>query len=606
VGHNEPVIERLGSRWAALWVMGAAFPWRTGCLALLCALTGIAPGVFTLAVGGIVTAVPGAARDGLGSPAGSALGLALGVAAVALLVGELLDVVLGLHTDALYRRLDEAVLARVMRICMTPAGIGHLEDPDQQQRVSLALRAARFGPGEFVSGTSAKWQARAGGIVATVLVALISLPAAVGLFLIWLVVGLHVTGARYRGDPYWSQPLKRALYLRDVGLEAPTAKEVRLFGLADWLVERYAIAWREVSEALWAARRIDSHRTVALAVVLMAAYVAVLLWAAQSTLSGQLSIGQLAVLIQATLAMSGLGSLAGDVWVENGAVPIPAVLALERELTSPARPRAAAPGRTAPLRRGIRFERVTFAYPHANQPVLDQLDLSIPAGHSLAVVGDNGAGKTTILKLLLSLYQPDTGRITVDGTPLDQLDLAQWRSRTGVIFQDFQRYELSALDNIGFGAVALLASADGEAVARRAAERAGALDLIDSLPRGMRTILSRRFPGGVDLSGGQWQRIALARALFAVEAGAELLMLDEPTAHLDVRAEVELFDRFLEITAGLTTILVSHRFSTVRRANHIVVLAGGRVEEEGSHDELLARAGHYARMFSAQAEAFRA
>jgi ATP-binding cassette, subfamily B, bacterial len=158
------VIERLGSRWAALLVMAEAYPWRTGFLALLCALTGVAPGLFALAVGAIVGAVPGAARDGLNSPAGLALATALGIAAGALLLGELLQLVLGFHTDTLYRRLDEAVLTRVMRACLVPAGISHLEDPEQQQRVSLALRAARFGPGEFVSGISAKWQARAAGL----------------------------------------------------------------------------------------------------------------------------------------------------------------------------------------------------------------------------------------------------------------------------------------------------------------------------------------------------------------------------------------------------------------------------------------------------------
>lgn len=585
--------------------MAEAFPWRTGCLALLCALTGVFPGIFALAVGGIVSAVPGAARDGLSSPAGLALATALGAAAGALLFGELLELVLGFHTDTFYRRLDETILTRVMRACLGPVGIGHLEDPEQQQRVSLALRAARYGPGEFVSGISAKWRARAGGLVATILLARINLPAAIGLCLIWLAIGIHLTGARYRGQPFWSEPLKRALYLRDVGLEAPAAKEVRLFGLADWLVARYTVAWQEVVLGLWAARRVDFRRTTALAVVLLVATAAVLLWAVHSTLAGQLGVGQLTVLIQAALAMVGLGSLAGDVWVENGAVPIPSVLALERELRVEPRSRLATPAQTIAQGEGICFERVTFAYPHANRPILNQLELHIPTGHSLALVGDNGAGKTTLLKLLLGLYAPVDGRITVDGVWLDQLDPAAWRRRTGVIFQDFQHYELSALDNIGFGAIAQLASPQGEALARRAAERAGALDLVEALPRGMDTILSRRFAGGVELSGGQWQRIALARALFAVEAGADVLMLDEPTAHLDVRAEVELFDRFLEITAGLTTILVSHRFSTVRRADHIVVLADGQVAEQGSHAELLDRAGHYARMFQAQADAFR-
>lgn len=194
--------DRFGSRWAALWVMATAFPWRTGFLVLLCVATGVVPGLFALAVGGIVGAVPGAARDGLGSTEGRMLLTALLVVAGVLLLGELLGLVLGFHTDALYRRLDEAVLARVMRACLAPAGVGHLEDPEQQRRAAPAPRAARFGPGEFVSGVSAKLQARAGGLVATILGARINLLAALGLFVIWLLIGFQVTAAHYRGEPF--------------------------------------------------------------------------------------------------------------------------------------------------------------------------------------------------------------------------------------------------------------------------------------------------------------------------------------------------------------------------------------------------------------------
>jgi len=206
----------------------------------------------------------------------------------------------------------------------------------------------------------------------------------------------------------------------------------------------------------------------------------------------------------------------------------------------------------------------------------------------LAIVGDNGAGKTTLVKLLARLYDPGEGRITVDGRDLRTLDPLAWRQRLAAVFQDFVHYELSAADNIGFGAPQRLH--DTEAL-RRAATRAGALDLIERLPSGWATVLSPGYAGGVDLSGGQWQRIALARALFAVEAGAGVLILDEPTAALDVRAEAELFDRFLSLTQGLTAIIVSHRFSTVRRADRIAVLAEGRIVEQGTHAELLALGG---------------
>ncbi|MGH2461385.1 MAG: ABC transporter ATP-binding protein, partial [Chloroflexota bacterium] len=252
-------------------------------------------------------------------------------------------------------------------------------------------------------------------------------------------------------------------------------------------------------------------------------------------------------------------------------------------------------------REGIRFDGVTFRYPGRDADVLAGLDLTIPAGQSLAIVGTNGAGKTTLIKLLCRLYEPTAGRITVDGRSLGTLDSRGWQRRIAAIFQDFARYHLSARDNVALGAPEL---ADDRDRLRAAAEKAGALDLIESLPAGWETILSRQYTGGVDLSGGQWQRIALARALFAVEGGARVLILDEPTASLDVRAEAALYDRFLAITEGLTTIIVSHRFSTVRRADRICVLADGVVAEQGTHDELVARGGRYATLFALQASRF--
>jgi ATP-binding cassette subfamily B protein len=253
-------------------------------------------------------------------------------------------------------------------------------------------------------------------------------------------------------------------------------------------------------------------------------------------------------------------------------------------------------------RDAIRFENVAFAYPGSERRVLDGLDLTIPAGRSLAIVGINGAGKTTLVKLLARLAEPDGGRITVDAVDLRDVDPQAWRARLGAIFQDFLHYELSVRDNVGFGAPHLLDDADR---VRAVVERVGADGFVQRLPRGYDTTLSRTYADGADLSGGQWQRLAIARALMAVEGGASVLVMDEPTANLDVRAEAAFYDRFLELTSGLTTILISHRFSTVRRADRIAVLAGGRVVEEGTHDELVAQGGRYARMFRLQAERFR-
>jgi ABC-type multidrug transport system fused ATPase/permease subunit len=228
--------------------------------------------------------------------------------------------------------------------------------------------------------------------------------------------------------------------------------------------------------------------------------------------------------------------------------------------------------------------------------------LDLPAGRSIALVGPNGAGKTTLVKLLARLYEPDTGRILVDGTDLAALDPGSWRRQLAVIFQDFERYELPARDNIGFGALSLR---DDDRALATAVRRAGATAVVDALPQGLETVLSRRYPGGVDLSGGEWQKVALARALLAVEGGARVLVLDEPTANLDVRAEAELFDHLLEATASCTTVLVSHRFSTVRRADLIYVLdPGGRVVEAGTHEELVDRHGRYAELFALQAARF--
>jgi ATP-binding cassette, subfamily B, bacterial len=289
-----------------------------------------------------------------------------------------------------------------------------------------------------------------------------------------------------------------------------------------------------------------------------------------------------------------------NAYLSFAALAVPKILELDAKLENRKRTPARELPQQAP-QAGLRFEEVDFRYPGADRQAISKLNLNIPAHRSLAIVGENGAGKTSLVKLLCSLYEPTAGQITVDGIALADLDPIAWRKRVAVLFQDFTHYQLSVRDNIAFGAPELAGDFDR---LRSAAEKAGAIELIESLPHGWDTILSPEYKTGVDLSGGQWQRVALARALFAVEAGARLLILDEPTAALDVRAEAELYNRFLEITAGLTTILISHRFSTVRRADRIVVLANGAAIEEGTHDELLALDGQYATMFKLQAARF--
>src|SRR5262245_59136969 len=250
------------------------------------------------------------------------------------------------------------------------------------------------------------------------------------------------------------------------------------------------------------------------------------------------------------------------------------------------------PATTLPSRE-IRFRNITFAYP-GGPNVLDGLDLTIPAGSSLAIVGQNGAGKTTLAKLLCRLYDPQHGAIEVDEIDIRDLDLTSWRSRLAAVFQDFIRLELSLRDNVAPG------GASDDAV-REALEGAGAANLAS-----LDTVLARGYQGGTDLSGGQWQRVALARALCAVKMGAGVVLLDEPTAQLDVRGEAEIFERILAATRSCTTILISHRFSTVRHVDRIAVVENGVVAELGSHDELMAQRGRYWTMFTLQAQRFAA
>jgi ABC-type multidrug transport system fused ATPase/permease subunit len=281
-------------------------------------------------------------------------------------------------------------------------------------------------------------------------------------------------------------------------------------------------------------------------------------------------------------------------WALDGAAaPVGAVLRLEPAM-EPAGAlvsgKRSAAGTPAPA---IRFRELTFAYP-GGAPVLEDFDLTIPAGSSLAIVGQNGAGKTTLAKLLCRLYDPQAGAIEIDGVDLREFDLDSWRSRLTAVFQDFIRFELPLRENVA------PAGAPDTAV-QAALDLAGAADLA-----GLDTVLARGYKGGTELSGGQWQRIALARALCSVQLGASVVLLDEPTAQLDVRGEAEIFDRILAASRHCTTILISHRFSTVRHADRLCVLEHGKVVELGTHEELMAKGGRYRTMFDLQAKRFTA
>lgn len=565
-------------------------------------LSGALPAVFAALVGVLVGQLPEVVRSGFGSPAGHRAIVELVSIAVVLIGTELVGSAQEVVSTDLYRRYDGYLLGRVMSAALSGEDLKLFDDPELAASLDRAVRVARYGPGELVSGLSAQWTVRAQGLAAAVLVGFYWPAAAAALTAVWLVVARALQTSYYRANPFWTDPLRRARYVQGIGLFPRWAKEVRIFGLAGWLVDQYRSEWLAVMSQLWQARRADRGVMAGLGCLVLTAHLAVLALLAASASSRGLGVAALTVIAQGLFGMSMLASMRGDTWIENGAVPVPDVLALERSLRRLPRsvPDGDISGGTAERLPSefISFDRVSFSYPSTGQLVLDGLDLRIQAGTSLAVVGLNGAGKTTLVKLLSGLCQPTAGTVTVDGTDLTRLDLASWRRQLAVIFQDFVRYEMPLRDNITLGSVERSWT---DSVVAQIAGQAGAGELLAALPDGACTVLSPRFTGGVDLSGGQWQRIAFARALMAVRGGARVLVMDEPTAHLDVRAEAELYTSFLELTKGLTTIVISHRFSTVRRASRIVVLENGRVIEDGSHSELLKADGQYARLFRLQA-----
>ncbi|MFG1779698.1 ATP-binding cassette domain-containing protein [Micromonospora sp. NPDC049051] len=396
--------------------------------------------------------------------------------------------------------------------------------------------------------------------------------------------------------------LARVGYLVDLALTPGTAKEWRLFGLQSFVLAELRREWRVLLGAVRPRRRRMLRSALSSTLLVAAAVATVLVSLAVAAGQGQVTVERFVLLVQALLMARGFTGFGGaDYAVING---VPAlVTAAAAAADRPAAPAPSTPaGGTGPAVRppGVTIDDVTFSYPGREQPVLDGLSLRIPAGEVTAIVGANGAGKTTLLRLLQAFETPRSGRIRVDGVDLALLDPAEWRTRLAVVRQDFVRYPLSVADN-----VAVAGTADPREL-DRALRAAGAATLVEGLPRGTDTLLAPGQEGGAELSGGQWQRIALARALYAARDGARLVLLDEPTASLDPRSEMEIFQNLLAALRGCTVVLVSHRFAAVRLARHIVVVADGRVVEEGDHHELLAADGWYASAYRLQAQRYEA
>jgi ATP-binding cassette subfamily B protein len=489
---------------------------------------------------------------------------------------------------------------RLTAASIRPPGVQHLEDPSLTSDLTVAR--------DFDLGMTGPPLSISMDFIADGLVALITgMACAIVLagYTWWaslvLVAGWLATHWLLRESAVWRDRETEAVraahrdaeYAYRLAVDPAPAKEVRLFGLAAWTIDRFVQRRTVLHRLQYEATRLREKPLIWSLLLVMAANVVVFWSLATDVGSGRLTLAELVVFAQSAVGTSAI-AFGGLNWALDGAAaPVGAVLRLEPNMQRVGRLSPGTKSATGLPAREVRFRNLTFAYPNGG-PVLEQFDLVIPAGSSLAIVGQNGAGKTTLAKLLCRLYDPQEGAIEIDGVDLRELSIESWRDRVTAVFQDFTRFEWPLRDNVA-------PAGAPEAVVREALASAGAASLAD-----LDTMLARGYEGGTDLSGGQWQRVALARALCAVRLGAGVVLLDEPTAQLDVRGEAEIFDRILSATRHCTTILISHRFSTVRHADRICVIEHGRVIELGTHDELMTRGGRYRTMFDLQAQRFAA
>jgi ATP-binding cassette subfamily B protein len=552
-------------------------------------LRGVLPAAFAVAMGALVGAVQ----------AGGSLTAPLTIAGVVFVLLQILTPIHQAVSANLGDRMAAWLYDRLTEACVRPPGMGHLED----EKLTGDLVVARdfdlgmTGPPMSISMDFIASDGLVGllsGLSCALVLAAYAWWAPIVLGGAWLSTHWLLRESavwRDRNTAEVRAAQRDAEYAYRLAVDPAPAKELRLFGLADWTIERFTRRRTLLHKLQYEATRLR-EKPVLWCLLLVTGANVLFFWSlASAAANQQIDLARVVMFAQSAVGVSMI-AFGGLNWVLDGAAaPVVAVLKLESAMApagaiqSGTRPAAGLPARE------IRFREVSFAYP-GGAPVLDHFDLTIPAGSSLAIVGRNGAGKTTLAKLLCRLYDPQSGAIEVDGVDLREIALTDWRRRLAAVFQDFIKFELPLRDNVA-------PAGAPDAVINAALESAGAANLA-----ALDTILARGYEGGTDFSGGQWQRVALARALCAVQLGAGVVLLDEPTAQLDVRGESEIFDRILNVTRQTTTILISHRFSTVRHADRICVLEHGRVVELGTHDELMAKDGRYRTMFDLQAQRF--
>jgi ATP-binding cassette subfamily B protein len=507
---------------------------------------------------------------------------------------------IGLCQSLLRAQLGQRVNVMILEKALT-LELRQFEDSEFYDKLTRARREASVRPLSLVM--------RSFGLLQH-LISLVSYGSLLAHFSPWAVLALLAAGlpaffaeAKFSGDAFrlfrWRAPEARLqMYLETVLAREDHAKEVKLFGLGPLLLERY----RAIFRGLYAEDRALSIRRdlwgfglgLAGTLTLYGAYG----WIAFAAIHGAISLGQMTLYL--ALFRSGQAAVSGSLNAIGGMYEDNLYLStLFEYLETPVLPETGSAVRGT-SDEGIRFESVSFTYPGASTAVLQEVSLELRPGQSLALVGENGSGKTTLIKLLTRLYTPTSGRILLDGIPLDDWDRAALRRRIAVIFQDFARYQMLVGENVGAGDVSAF---EDEERWRLATDRGMATTMIEALPEGFKTQLGKWFKNGRELSGGQWQKIALSRAFMRREA--DILVLDEPTASMDAAAEAQVFEHFRALTRGRMAILISHRFSTVRMADKIAVIESGRIVEQGRHDELIALDGRYSRLFSLQARGYR-